>query len=115
MDYDVNSRTKVIQNLPIPLLDLSDKLVRGELSTHNQNQVLDNILSAVHVEKPAYYHWQTGWIHLGNKIKNGKYYRMIGLLKYLLLRCEYKTHLQYKIDKCHKHEFRVTVALRSRK
>lgn len=59
---------KWCHTVPVPLLHLSDQLVSGELSPDDQDQALDDILRAVHVEQTANHNRQTAGIHLGHTL-----------------------------------------------
>lgn len=55
---------------PVPLFHLSDQFISGELSSDNQDQALDDILRAVHIQEATNHHRQTAWIHLSKGFYN---------------------------------------------
>lgn len=52
------------QSVPVAFLDFSHQLVGGELSPDHEDQVLDDVLGAVHVQQTSNHHRQTGGVHL---------------------------------------------------
>lgn len=43
--------------LPVPLLYLLHQLISGKLPSDHHDQVLNDILSTVHIQQTAYHHW----------------------------------------------------------
>jgi len=54
-----------LKAIPVPLLHLFHQLVGGELPSHHHDEVLDDVLSAVHVQQTPDHHRKTAGVHLG--------------------------------------------------
>lgn len=48
---------KTADHLPVSLLNLIHQLIGGKLPSHHHDQVLDDILSTVHIQQATYHHW----------------------------------------------------------
>lgn len=46
-----------IDYLPVPLFYLVHQLISGKLPSDDHDQVLNDVLSTVHIQQTAYYHW----------------------------------------------------------
>lgn len=46
-----------INTLPVPLLYLLHQLISGKLPSDHHDQVLNDILSTVHIQQTSYHHW----------------------------------------------------------
>lgn len=51
------------QHQPVSLLNLFHQLISGEGSFHREDQVLDNVISTVHVQKTSHHHRETRRVH----------------------------------------------------
>lgn len=56
-----------IVRAPVPLLHLCNQFIRGELSSDDQDQTLDDVLRAVHIQEAPDDNWETAGIHLPHK------------------------------------------------
>lgn len=48
----------------VSLLHLCHQFISGELPSHHQNEVLDDVLRAVHIQQPSNHYGQAAGIHL---------------------------------------------------
>lgn len=68
----VSIRFKALHNqipaddtVPVPFLYFSNEFIGGELASHHQHQILDDIFRAIHIQQTPNDHRQSAWVHLG--------------------------------------------------
>lgn len=57
---------------PVSLFYLIHQLISGKLPSDHHDQVLNDILRAVHIQQTTNHHWQTTGIHLKTSATNYK-------------------------------------------